>query len=271
MTVNVYHKHSVVKDKAPEAKQIELGEIALNANQSSPALYIKDSADAIVKVGGDFSTLEKELEELKFLVAHLEELLGEIPNPENVVKLLKTLAALEAQCLLLAQHNKEQDDNIKALVDADIKLGEDIEKLNAYLETQLTELHKMVAALEAQVLLSAKHNADQDRHLEKIDKSLRLHEQDIMALVKRIEALEKAIDLNLEALEKRVIQLEGIEIKAGIGIKVEMKDPSANKYGFTVKIDKEYLDERIQKAITEALKPYALKDISENTPELDDI
>ena len=80
MTVNVYHKHSVVKEKAPDAKQIELGEVGINANQDSPALYIKDSADQVRKVGGDIVAIEEELKRLNFVLSQLQDVIDVLDN-----------------------------------------------------------------------------------------------------------------------------------------------------------------------------------------------
>ena len=43
-------KNSVVKDKQPLATDLVIGEISVNANEESPALYFKDSADNIIKI-----------------------------------------------------------------------------------------------------------------------------------------------------------------------------------------------------------------------------
>lgn len=43
-------KNSVVASKAPVAGDLVLGEVALNANSTSPALYFKDNADNIIKL-----------------------------------------------------------------------------------------------------------------------------------------------------------------------------------------------------------------------------
>ena len=43
-------KNSVVALKAPAAGDLVLGEVALNANSTSPALYFKDNADNIIKL-----------------------------------------------------------------------------------------------------------------------------------------------------------------------------------------------------------------------------
>lgn len=43
-------KNSVVAAKEPLAGDLVLGEVALNANSTSPALYFKDNADNIIKI-----------------------------------------------------------------------------------------------------------------------------------------------------------------------------------------------------------------------------
>ena len=43
-------KNSVVASKAPAAGDLVLGEVALNANSASPALYFKDNANNIIKL-----------------------------------------------------------------------------------------------------------------------------------------------------------------------------------------------------------------------------
>ena len=52
----------------------------------------------------------------------------------------------------------------------------------------------------------------------------------------------------------------------GDGIKVEQTDT----YKWKVSLDWSYIDAHVAAMIADALVPYALKDISENTPELDD-
>ena len=103
MTVNVYHKHSVVKDKAPDVKQAELGELLLNANQDSFAVYLKDSADTIRKVGGDIVAIEEELKRLAFVLEQIQDITDILDNLDGsgLEKLMKALAALEAQVVLL--------------------------------------------------------------------------------------------------------------------------------------------------------------------------
>jgi len=51
MTLKVQHKRSAVKGKAPLPADLEYGEIAVNYEATDPALYIKDSADAVRKIG----------------------------------------------------------------------------------------------------------------------------------------------------------------------------------------------------------------------------
>jgi hypothetical protein len=50
--IRIKSKNSVVKDKAPLPADLEIGELALNAHQDSPAIYLKDAAGAVRKVAG---------------------------------------------------------------------------------------------------------------------------------------------------------------------------------------------------------------------------
>jgi hypothetical protein len=50
--IRIRSKNSVVKDKAPLPADLEIGELALNAHQDSPAIYLKDAAGAVRKVAG---------------------------------------------------------------------------------------------------------------------------------------------------------------------------------------------------------------------------
>jgi hypothetical protein len=52
MSVKVKLKNSTVKNKAPLPADLDIGEVAINANVDSPAAYIKDSAGNIVKLAG---------------------------------------------------------------------------------------------------------------------------------------------------------------------------------------------------------------------------
>lgn len=212
MTVNVYHKHSVVKEKAPDAKQVELGEIAINANQDSPALYIKDSADQVRQVGGDIVAIEEELKRIDFVVNQLQDVIDVLDNFDGsgLQKLIKSLAALEAQVLLLAQHNVDQDRQI------------------AEIENNINEIAKNVADLQEAVV---KHK------------------------------------VNIEQNEKRIDALETVDVVAvGDGVKVEQTDT----YKWSVSLDWDFINAHVAQMISDALVPYALKDISTNTPELDD-
>jgi hypothetical protein len=51
MTIKVQHKRSAVKGKAPLPTDLEYGEIAVNYEATDPALYVKDSADAVRRIG----------------------------------------------------------------------------------------------------------------------------------------------------------------------------------------------------------------------------
>lgn len=212
MTVNVYHKHSVVKDKAPDVKQAELGELLLNANQDSFAVYLKDSADTIRKVGGDIVAIEEELKRLAFVIEQIQDITDILDNLDGsgLEKLMKALAALEAQVLLLAQHNVEQD--------------RDIDEIQEWIKTadvNINEIAKNVADLQEQVV---KHK------------------------------------INIEQNEKRLDQLETLDVDAGVGIKVERTDA----YKFKVSIDEAWL----AAFVADALKPYALIDFGTNTEDL---
>jgi len=52
VTLRIKLKNSVVKDKAPVPGDLEVGELAINAHQDSPAAYIKDAAGAVRKLAG---------------------------------------------------------------------------------------------------------------------------------------------------------------------------------------------------------------------------
>jgi hypothetical protein len=52
MAIRIKSKNSVVKDKAPLPTDLEVGELALNAHQDSPAIYLKDAAGAVRKIAG---------------------------------------------------------------------------------------------------------------------------------------------------------------------------------------------------------------------------
>ena len=64
MTIKIQHKRSAVASKAPLPADLEYGEIAVNYEATDPALYVKDSADAIRKIGGDATEAVKGIVEL---------------------------------------------------------------------------------------------------------------------------------------------------------------------------------------------------------------
>ena len=209
MTVNVYHKHSVVKDKAPDAKQAELGELLLNTNQDSFAIYLKDSADTIRKVGGDITHIEEELKRLAFVLEQVQDITDILDNID----------------------------------------GEGLQKLL-----------KAIAALEAQVVLLAKHNVEQDRDIDEIQEWIKTADVNINEIAKDVVDLKEAViahKVNIESNENRLDILETIDVDGGTGIKVERTDT----YKFKVSVDEAWLATQI----ANALKPYMLKDISTNT------
>lgn len=248
MTVNVYHKHSVVKEKAPDAKQIELGEVGINANQDSPALYIKDSADQVRKVGGDIVAIEEELKRLDFVLQQLQDVIDVIDNFDGsgLKKLIKALAALEAQVLLLAQHNVDQDKQI------------------AEIENNINEIAKNVADLQEAVV---KHKINIEQNEKRIDV---LETIDVTGKgevkVEQTDTYKFEVSLKDNFTDK-IDVLQTVDVVGeGDGIKVEQTDT----YKWKVSLDWSYIDAHVAAMIADALVPYALKDISENTPELDD-
>jgi hypothetical protein len=58
MAPKIQHKRSAVAGKAPLPADLEYGEIAVNYEATDPALYIKDSADAIRKIGNQPAATE---------------------------------------------------------------------------------------------------------------------------------------------------------------------------------------------------------------------
>ena len=157
MTVNVYHKHSVVKGKAPDAKQLELGEIAINANQDSPAIYIKDSADNIVEIGAgcDCDAIHKELERLEELINNI----GDIPDPETLEKVIKKFQEVDFELNVIHDQVDEHDDKIKDLL------------------ARVEILENRVDSLQKNVDLLALHDVE--------------HQKDIEDLQGRVETIEK--------------------------------------------------------------------------------
>ena len=53
MSLNIKHKRSAVAASAPTPAQLEDGELAVNYNDTDPALYIKDSTGAVVRIAGE--------------------------------------------------------------------------------------------------------------------------------------------------------------------------------------------------------------------------
>lgn len=53
MSLKIKHKRSAVAGSAPTPLQLEDGELAVNYNDTDPAIYLKDSAGAVVKIAGD--------------------------------------------------------------------------------------------------------------------------------------------------------------------------------------------------------------------------
>lgn len=50
MATTIKLRSSVVKDKVPEASEIQIGEVCVGANSESPMLLFKDNEDNIVKI-----------------------------------------------------------------------------------------------------------------------------------------------------------------------------------------------------------------------------
>ena len=50
MSIDIRLKHSSVQGKVPSPADLELGELALNVHENSPAAYIKDTAGNIVNI-----------------------------------------------------------------------------------------------------------------------------------------------------------------------------------------------------------------------------
>ena len=61
--MKIQHKRSAALDngaaKEPTAAQTEFGELCVNFNSQDPALFIRDNADNIVRIGGDLSLYQK--------------------------------------------------------------------------------------------------------------------------------------------------------------------------------------------------------------------
>lgn len=53
MSLNIKHKRSAVAASVPTPAQLEDGELAVNYNGTDPALYIKDSTGAVIRIAGN--------------------------------------------------------------------------------------------------------------------------------------------------------------------------------------------------------------------------
>ena len=229
MTVNVYHKHSVVKSKAPDRSQLELGEVGINANQDSPSLYIKDSADVIIKVGGDIGKMESDIKRIKLaLKIHDTEDSGDHESYEQW---------LTAHDVLLKTHSEHLE----------------------VLETELEELKKALALLQA--------GDDQDiAALEARVTALEASVNQIADDVNKIDQEQEQIKVDLAtevtdrtdgdvALSRRIDALEAIKIDAGPGIKVNEVNPNEYKILIDKKWLEEFLEDYMSKNIAGTLPP----------------
>lgn len=64
--------------KAPTAAQMEYGEIAVNYNTADPTLFIKDSANGIVRIGDDSAELKQLQDDLNNLNSDLQDLTKDV-------------------------------------------------------------------------------------------------------------------------------------------------------------------------------------------------
>ena len=153
MTVNVYHKHSVVKGKAPDAKQLELGEIAINANQDSPAIYIKDSADNIIEIGGgcDCDEINRRLDEIEHLIESL-------PTDEQLEKLDNLIE-------LLDQIEKDIEENKKCCESNSNEIS-DVETRVAVLEAKVRQIELDIVQIKNDVQDNADHIGENKKEIE---------------------------------------------------------------------------------------------------------
>lgn len=230
MTVNVYHKHSVVKDKAPDAKQVELGEIAVNANQDSASLFIKDSADKIVKVGGDIGKLEQDIKRIKIaLKVHDSNSDDDYENYEE----------------WLTSHDNTLNTHKEHLEAIDVEI-EELKKTLALLQI---DDDKDIAGLEARVAALEISVSQLAADVNKIDQEQEKIKADLAAEIKDRNDGDVA-------LSKRLDELEAIKIEAGSGIKITNFSP----YKYKVKIDEKWL--------TEFLETYMKKNIAGTLPSI---
>ena len=271
MTVNVYHKNTVVKDKPPERDQLERGEIALCLNQDSPMVFLKDSADNIRQVGGDWNG---PIEDLINRLTNLEEIVAGIPNPEKVLKLLKELTSIEVELEKLRRVDGLQTDQIKKL-DGWVK----------DLQGNIKEQWVWNEAREAEIVALQGNVQDQWKWNEAREGEINALQGNIQDQWKWNEAIEPRVDENeaniknhwkkIKANEDRIVKLETLDVDAVVdeGITVERTD----EYKFHIGIDQDWLEEKIKTEIVafiadprfqDELKKYALKDFGTNTNEL---
>ena len=230
MTVNVYHKHSVVKDKAPDAKQVELGEIAINANQDSASLFIKDSADKIVKVGGDIGHIEQEITRIK-LALKIHDGTSDADH--------------ESYEAWLTSHDSTLNTHKEHLEAIDVEI-EELKKTLALLQI---EDDKAIADLEARVVILEASVSQLAADINKIDQEQEKIKADLAA------EITDRNDGDV-ALSKRLDELEAIKIEAGPGIKIT--NPRA--YEYKVKVDEKWL--------AEFLEDYMKKNIAGTLPSI---
>ena len=58
MSIKIQNKRSAVLNKVPTAADLDYGEIGINYNSGSPAIYIKDSTNTIRKIGVNIGGLK---------------------------------------------------------------------------------------------------------------------------------------------------------------------------------------------------------------------
>ena len=229
MTVNVYHKHSEVRDDSPPPEMLERGEIALCTNQDSAHLFIKDTANAVRLIGGDWWPT---IDDLRIRLAQLEEIVAGIPNPEKVLKLLKELASIEIELAKLRRHDEKQDKQI-----------DDLEKAVKDLQGNIQEQWKWNVVIEERV---DENEANLKNHWKKITKN-----------EERIVLLET---LDVDAVVDEGITVERTdEYKFHIGIDQDWLEEKIKTEIVAFIADPRFQDE---------LKKYALKDFGTNTEEL---
>ena len=271
MTVNVYHKHSEVRDDSPPPEMLERGEIALCTNQDSAHLFIKDTANAVRLIGGDWWPT---IDDLRIRLGQLEEIVAGIPNPEKVLKLLKELASIEVELEKLHRIDKLQTDQIKKL-DGWVK----------DLQGNIKEQWVWNEAREGEIVALQGNVQDQWKWNEAREGEIVALQGNIQDQWKWNEVIEPRVDQNeaniknhwkkIKANEDRIVKLETLDVDAVVdeGITVERTD----EYKFHIGIDQDWLEQKIQTEIVafiadprfqEELKKYALKDFGTNTDEL---